>query len=142
MSTQDSCVDRQPDRQWSTTLHYESDGEEEHLLQEHESAFISVRHRLEVQDLKRKNLQLGEEIRQLRTFYKNMQNLRLQQQSALPAPQPQQISTIPVPFPWTIYNQREVTAPSPVPYIPQPTSRRPQAPPRESSFKPGADTYA
>lgn len=92
MSTQDSCVDRQPDRQWSTTLHYESDGEEEHLLQEHESAFISVRHRLEVQDLKRKNLQLGaqmvlkEEIRQLRTFYKNMQNLRLQQQSALPAP--------------------------------------------------------
>lgn len=34
MSTPVSCVDRQPDRQWSTTLHYESDGEEEHSLQE------------------------------------------------------------------------------------------------------------
>ncbi len=148
-STPYSRADRQPDRQWSTTPHYESDGEEEHFLQEDESSFTSVRHRLEVQDLKRENMQLREaqmvlkeEIRQLQNLHKDMQNLMVQQQSALPAPQPQQIRATPVPFPRNVYRPLEAAAPSPVPYIPQPTPRRPQVPPRESSFKPGSDLYA
>ncbi|XP_046731714.1 uncharacterized protein LOC124402619 [Silurus meridionalis] len=140
-------VNIQPDRPWLTIQPFESDGEEEPLLQEDE-AEPHCWHKSKLQELEMENRQLREaqmatqeELRQFKILYKDMQNLTVNLQAALLALQPQQVKETPVPLPANIYKPPAAVKPGPAPYIQRPTPCRPQVLPRKSRLKSEADTY-
>ncbi|XP_046728312.1 uncharacterized protein LOC124400481 [Silurus meridionalis] len=142
-----SDVNIQPHIPWLTTLPFGSDEEEEPSLQEVEAALTPVRHKSEIHYMEKEIRQLRqdmagilEELRQFKVLYKDMQNLTVNQQTALLVSQPQRVMETPFPLPRTIYTPLEAVEPEP--YTPQPSPRRSQVPHSKSHLKSEIDTNA